>query len=269
MRKRNAKLTEDEIHERIRLAHGDLVKIDISTYKNAAKLARFIDVDYGEWWAQPGAIFAGRQHIKRFHDSLKMSIDVCKKHLETAHGNQIMLDESTYIDHHTKCTFVDIDYGAWNAKPVNVLNGSKHPVRGLQDRKNTWLEKYGVDNPFKSDEVQQRVLLNTRTKVTKIKHWKTSCVLTCVGSYEAAFVSWCNQNMIDFEWQINHVMPNGKKYRIDALILDGVFANTWIEIKGFFRDDAKQKWEWFHSKYSNSELWMESRLIELGILQKK
>jgi hypothetical protein len=32
------------------------------------------------------------------------------------------------------------------------------------------------------------------------------------------------------------------------------------------REDAKEKWEWFHSNYPNSELWNESKLKEMKIL---
>ena len=53
---------------------------------------------------------------------------------------------------------------------------------------------------------------------------------------------------------------------VDAVLLD---ENKWIEIKGYFRDDAKEKWEWFCSKYPSSELWDQKRLKEIGILAKK
>lgn len=43
----------------------------------------------------------------------------------------------------------------------------------------------------------------------------------------------------------------------------------WIEIKGRFMGDAREKWEWFHKKYPDSELWNERKLKELGIPTRK
>ena len=62
-------------------------------------------------------------------------------------------------------------------------------------------------------------------------------------------------------------MPDGKTYRIDAKILDGLHADKWIEIKGFFRGEvSRRKWEWFHKEYPLSELWDGQLLSKLGVL---
>lgn len=99
------------------------------------------------------------------------------------------------------------------------------------------------------------------------KHWLTHVELVCVGSYEVAFVDWCNTKQIDFDWQIPHRMPDGRLYIIDAFIKGGVYANTWVEIKGYMTTIGRQKWEWFHAEHSNdSQLWMQVRLREIGVL---
>lgn len=101
----------------------------------------------------------------------------------------------------------------------------------------------------------------------RIFHWLTHQELICVGSYEVAFVNWCNQNQIDFDWQIPHRMPDNRLYIIDAFIKSGKFTNTWVEIKGFLGKVGEEKWKWFHSNhYNDSQLWNKHRLIELGIL---
>jgi hypothetical protein len=41
---------------------------------------------------------------------------------------------------------------------------------------------------------------------------------------------------------------------------------TYIKVKGFFREKDKLKWDWFHKAYPNSELWDKTKLKELGIL---
>jgi len=45
-----------------------------------------------------------------------------------------------------------------------------------------------------------------------------------------------------------------------------VEKKKWIEIKGYFRKDAKKKWNWFHKEYPNSELWDKNKLKEMGLL---
>ncbi len=80
-------------------------------------------------------------------------------------------------------------------------------------------------------------------------------------------VDYLNSNKIDFLWQPKTFkMPNGKTYRPDLFLVN---ENKWIEIKGYMRPKSKIKWDWFLTQHPNSELWNESRLREMGILNKK
>jgi hypothetical protein len=58
-------------------------------------------------------------------------------------------------------------------------------------------------------------------------------------------------------------MPNGKTYRPDLYLID---QGVWIEIKGYFRKDAQEKWDWFKSQFPNAELWDKKKLKEMRIL---
>lgn len=263
---KGTKLTREQIDDAIRRVHGDLVVIDHSSYKNARTPARFIDVEFGEWWAQPGSVFRGSGHQQRFIEKQRLSVDDVERRIKHLHNDTVAIDRASYVHTYKKCTFIDVEFGAWQAYPHNVLNGSTHPKRGLLHRKQTWTEVYGVDNPFKSESVQDKAT-SSRRRVARFCHWRSGVQLVCVGSYEVAFVNWCNQNHIDFDWQIWHETPWKQRYRIDAYIKSGVHADTWVEIKGFFRDnDSRRKWEWFHETHPNSELWNQQRLIELGVL---
>lgn len=127
-------------------------------------------------------------------------------------------------------------------------------------------EKLGVNYPLQNPEVFKKAQRSRAIRVT-FSHWKTQEELVCIGSYERAFVQWCNTNEIDFDWQIPHKMPDGRVYIIDAFIKTGEFANTWIEIKGWLTETGKEKWEWFLSEHpDDSQLWTKSRLEELRIL---
>lgn len=98
-------------------------------------------------------------------------------------------------------------------------------------------------------------------------HWVSGEEIVCVGTYERAFVDWCNRNQIDFDWQIPHKMPDGRTYIVDAFVKSGEYAGQWIEIKGYMSEIGQEKWSWFHGKHPHdSQLWNLPRLEELGIL---
>jgi len=58
-------LTIEEIKKRINVVHRGRVALDISTYVKTTIKARFIDSEYGEWWAKPNDIFNGHGHPKK------------------------------------------------------------------------------------------------------------------------------------------------------------------------------------------------------------
>jgi len=262
--KRN-KLTIDIVLERIRQAHGETVTLDVDTYVKTNVKARFIDVEFGEWWSMPYAVMNGRRHPERFRRTQLLDVNEACTRLETVHSGTVTLDRATFVSAYTRCDFIDVEYGHWTALPHNVLNGSTHPQRGLAKRKNTWLQIYGVDNPFKSKEVQDKVGLSLN-KTWFVPHWRTQEALPCVSSYEYAFVNWCNHHQYDFDWQIWHTLSDGKNYRVDAFVKDGPLANAWVEIKGYLREDFKQKWELFKRSVDKALLLDRSTLIELHIL---
>lgn len=133
-------------------------------------------------------------------------------------------------------------------------------------KEQTFLARYGTTVPIAFHPETIKKACRSMTCFRTIEHWKTGVQLQCRGSYEVAFVEWCNLHQIDFEWQLPFKMPNGRTYIIDAYVKTGDHADKWIEIKGYMRSRSKHKWEWFHAHYPNSELWDKVRLIALGIL---
>lgn len=104
----------------------------------------------------------------------------------------------------------------------------------------------------------------SNNKTYTIKHWKTNKELICVASYEKKVVEYLNANKINFRWQPKTFrMPNKKTYRPDIYLFS---TKKWIEIKGYFRHDSKLKWNWFHKTHTNSELWDEDKLKNMGIM---
>lgn len=272
MGNQNKKFTPEQVQERVRAVHGDNVYIVENTYVNMLTKALFVDKDYGEWWALPNNIINNKtghreRSNKLLHELHRMPLEEVKRRLQLVHGDAVTIVDETYVNSSSYCLFVDAEYGQWLSKPFDVIyKRHNHPKRALQLRRATWMSKYGVDSPFKVDAIQRKAFRGCK-QTTIVRHWKTDAELLCRGSYEKAFVEWANVNRIDFEWQIPFKMPDERTYWIDAKITSGQYEGLWIEIKGFFRNDAREKWEWFHRKHScNSQLWDEKKLKEVGIL---
>ncbi len=109
--------------------------LDESTYINTQTKCRFIDSEYGEWWTIPNSIInVGRWHPKRRGTAAAkartFSVDTVKSKLPS----HVTLDESTYVNTHTKARFIDSEYGEWWSMPYNVYSGSQHPKRGLESK---------------------------------------------------------------------------------------------------------------------------------------
>lgn len=128
-------LTEATIIQRLaKLGHAEIT-IDYSTYRGINTKCRFVDVDYGEWWATPGNVLRnGSRHPKRGHaeGGKKFTTPVAKvvERIKAIHGDTLTLDTSTYVNGRTKARFIDRDYGDYWMRVDAVLNpGQKHPMR--------------------------------------------------------------------------------------------------------------------------------------------
>jgi hypothetical protein len=62
---KNRLISIEEVKKRLVKWYEDLVTIDESTYINMHIKARFIDKDFGEWWAIPGAVCKGHGNFDR------------------------------------------------------------------------------------------------------------------------------------------------------------------------------------------------------------
>jgi len=110
--------------------------------------------------------------------SKKITIEEIKQRLLKEWGDIVILVESTYIDTHTKCSFIDKDFGPFEKTPLGVLRGrcrhsdsrkinikkaqkifNEDPVRSeikQKKRIETTRAKFGVDNVFQSTEIQKK-----------------------------------------------------------------------------------------------------------------
>ena len=149
---------------------------------------------------------------------------------------------------------------------VKIKYGVTSPIQVPKIKnkiKKTNRKKYGVDHPMKNKEVALRSAKNSNNSYI-LQHWKGGQKLICQGSYEKKVVKYLNENMIEYDWQPKvFKMPGGGTYRPDLYLIN---EKQWIEIKGYFRKDAKEKWNWFHTTYKNSKLWDKNKLKKMRIL---
>jgi hypothetical protein len=262
------KLTIEEVKRRLYEIHGDMVTLDESTYVNTNVKARLVDKECGEWWAIPNNVF-------------------CKKNCHPLRGQQnrkqTMLEkygcehpsQSKQIQQKIKQTFLK-KYGVKNPNQNKEVRqkikqtclekyGCESPLQSQEiqeKKKQTCIEKYGCENISQSKEIALKVA-RSQNNSTILKHWKTGQDVVCVAGWEPKVVQYFNDKQIDYKWQEQFFMPDGKSYTVDAYLPE---QDLYIEIKGYFYKDAKEKWDWFHKEHPNSELWDKQKLKQLKIL---
>ena len=281
------------MERRIQLVNPN-VTIDYNTYTASQKACRMFEAGYGEFWCVPRSIIDGL--TKGHPDGTNARrVETCLEVYGVEYATQ-----AAVVKQKTKATILEVYGVEHHLQAAESLNKQKQTnitrygvenisqVVEIKEKKcATTLEHYGVDNPNKSQVVRDRIKkttlevygvghhmhdLTVALKVarslnnhTLAVHWKTGEELLCQASYEAAVVEYFNANHIEFLWQpeVFH-LPNGKTYRPDAYL---IIEDKWIEIKGYFRENAKEKWHLFQAEHPNSELWDKAKLKELQILK--
>lgn len=263
----NRTISLSEIKERLLKVHGGLVTIVENTYKNTHEKATFIHKYDGSWESLPMNVIKGTLHTK--HKTKLLTHLQVKEKIEKIHGNNISIVWETYVDYHSKALFTHLVYGNFCSTLCQILKGHG-PLAGVQDKMiENSLRKYGVKHPSQNIEVALKMAKSSNF-TTILKHWKTHQDLICKASYELKVVDYLNTNKLDFLWQhevfVTPILtPKGNlsTYRPDLFL---IAENKWIEIKGYFRKDALDKWNWFKTQFPDAELWDERKLKELGIL---
>jgi len=269
---------------RIDEKHGKgTILLDFLTYYSLFYIARFVHKQYGEFWAKPISVSRGSSHPRhgrhKTNEHLKKRKITEKEVISRLKDNKegILIKPNTFKSIKEKATFIHPKHGEWEGIPTNVLSGrGNHPIiskeHQLNNIKKTNRNRYGVDFVAQVSDFSLKSAKN-QGKIVEILNWKTGEKQSCQGGWEVAVVNYLNNKKIGYLWQPKvfpipletMVTPKGNKttYRPDLLLIE---ENKYIEVKGYFRDDAMQKWYWFHKTYPNSELWNEKKLKEMGIL---
>ena len=238
----NARLSFEEIKRRIKNIHGDNIVLDESTYKSLHGKAKFIDKNYGEWWTTPSIVINQKsghplKRIKKIQET-----NLKKYGYSTVLKNKSLMKKAMFSK-----------YGAIHPMHLDEVK---------QKLKQTNLQRYGVDNPTKNKEIRRKAAVSAN-KTTKIVHWKTNENIDMLG-WEPQAATHFNTNKIDYLYEPEtFTLPDGTTYTPDFYLPE---KDLYIEVKGRFIGDAREKWNWFHKEYSNSELWDRAKLKEMKIL---
>lgn len=137
MSTKKSKWTKEKIEKfLIEIGHAEIT-IDYSVYKGTKTKCKFIDSEYGEWWALPdNVIHKKSRHPKRGHKKgggkSRNTIEKVKSKIKEHYGDLVTIDESTYTTGKEKARFIDKDYGEFWCQTQAIVSGMRHghPMRG-------------------------------------------------------------------------------------------------------------------------------------------
>jgi hypothetical protein len=262
-----SRFSETQIQQRLDTVFEGKVKIKPGTYTGFDRKCWFVDVEFGEWEAFPQNVFRGLGHPSRSRlhggETRKLTRPEIEHLVLGIHGDEVRLI-GEYQGMLVPTLFESKTHGTFMAIPANVIHKkTEHPKAAVLKRENTTMKRLGVKY-WVQDEAKYNEYLKTLHNVFYEKNWKTGENQACRGKWELAVVRWLNELKVDYLWQPKtFVTPSGKTYRPDCYVISW---NTWIEVKGMWREGSKEKWEWFHSVYPNSELWDKKELKALQII---
>ena len=150
----------------------------------------------------------------------------------------------------------------WSANWNNLHSGSSCPECAKIQRAKTNMIKYGVTNPTQNSLIRLKAA-KSANKIQTINHWSSNKDILCQGSFELKVVKYFNKYKIPFESQSKtFVLSDGKTYTPDFHLSD---LDIFVEVKGFFYEDAKNKFDLFCKEYPNItiEVWDKIKIKEL------
>lgn len=249
------------------------VSIKEETFISYSRKAVFIDEEFGEFTCLVSSVIRTKysrhpQAISRRSSELRKTPEFQEKYRKTMiekYGTTKPFEVDS-IKQKFENTMLE-KYGVKNAVYSDSLldkaRNNRDSKKAEASRIKTMNDKYGSSNPMHIRDFAIKSMLN-RSNRFSVKHWKTSEDFEVIGSWENKVVEFFNSMQIDYVYSpARIILPNDKGYYPDFYLPD---QDLWIEVKGQWIEDAREKWELFHSIYPNSELWDKAVLKKKGIL---
>lgn len=245
------------VRQRLKDTFGETLVMDDTTYVSSTSPAKFTDIIFGSFWTTPSKVLRSHGHPMRGAAAVAKAKEYTREEAEQRvsdrWGDEIVLLDYNGVN--SKAKFRHVEFGEWSTTYLNVVRGHSHPLAGIRAQKASMMQRYGVEHPSQSAELFKRVVKGNTSSVI-LTHWKTGEELGCTASYEYAIVSALNSKREDFDWQIvfdvGVIDGKPRKYHCDLYLKE---RDLYVEIKGIMRGIGQKKWDAFHAKHTNSELW--------------
>jgi hypothetical protein len=260
-----------------KLAHrSNELFLDYDSFVSVRKIARFVDLEYGEFFSRVDSVINGVSHKKRAFSHIRYSNEEINEIVIKKSNNTISLKIGTYTNMNNKCIFIDKDYGEFEAWPQGVFyKGYVHPNRQSAKKEASCLAKYGTKHATQNQDIKDKVA-NTnvirlgvpypaqsrdvaikqaisRKNSRNVAHWKSGEMLVCSSSYETAVAEFLNKYEVEYEWQPKTFkLPNNQTYRPDLYLNE---YDTWVEIKGYMYPHSEIKCSLFKNMVDKYEIW--------------
>lgn len=134
----------------------------------------------------------------------------------------------------------------------HLNNGGVHPLLGKKHTKET--------------KAKLSKIATKQNKNYKMNHLYDGLngKIQMRSSWEVSYACWLDANSTGWTYEPTFELSDGRLYTPDFRLKDG----TIVEIKGYFREDAKKKWNMFQEEYPdiNKLLLMKKELKDLGVL---
>lgn len=145
--------------------------------------------------------------------------------------------------------------GCLHAQSMKNKNWSEANFKKQQ----TMMYRYGYKYTSQVPEFALKMALSQKSNYQAV-NWETGEIVVCQSSYERRVVEYLNINKIRYESQIPFKLPAlNCTYFVDFFLPD---SNTYIEVKGYKREDGMIKYEEF-KKYYNIELWEKDKIAAI------
>lgn len=151
---------------------------------------------------------------------------------------------------------------------IERIHSRKFDQKTRQKMRNNHHLKNGGTHPLKgkhhSDKTKAKL---SQAAAKQLKKYDRSDFIyrgVCMrSSWEVKYAKYLDKNKIQWEYEPEFKLSNGKVYLPDFKLQDNVI----IEIKGFWRKDALQKWQLFEQDYPEIEkrVLMKQELKNLGL----
>lgn len=222
-------------------------EIDSTTYVGSTKKCLIYDKEKNiHFWGTPTQFLSGcvkgnpKTTYQRISSKLRLDSDIVERRVKEKNPC-LKLVKSTYKNSHIKCQWEEKGVGLFWARPNDILCGSQIGHPSLH---------------------RLRCSKSANNAVT-IKNWENGDEVLCHGGYELEVALYFNRKRIRYVSKAHvFTLPDGRTYCPDFYLKD---ENKYLEIKGYFWGDAKEKWIWFHRNQPNSELWNERKLVSMGL----